>query len=176
MCNGAQVLAAAGLLDGRTATAHWSTLGALASTTRRCTGSKGIASSRTDASPRPQASPRVSPERCRSWPIWPVPTRPPASARSSDTRTGPSHGDTTIPTQSFALTDLPVGLNALIPWGRPTLGIALTDGIGEIDVASTFEVYAVSYAARAVPISSSGAITTKHGMVLLTNTPRTLRR
>jgi hypothetical protein len=82
------------------------------------------------------------------------------------------HGDTTIPTQSFTVADLPVGLNTLIPWGRPTVGVALTDGIGEIDVASTFEVYSVSYAARAIPISADAAVTTKHGMVLLANTPQ----
>jgi hypothetical protein len=45
------------------------------------------------------------------------------------------------------------------------------DGIGEIDVASMFEVYSVSYAARAVPIATSGAVSTEHGMVLLANTP-----
>jgi hypothetical protein len=75
-----------------------------------------------------------------------------------------------IPEQSFAGADLPVGLNALIPWGRPTLGIAVHDGIGEIDVASSFEVYDVSYAARPIPLSVTGTVTTKHGMVLSTNT------
>lgn len=74
-----------------------------------------------------------------------------------------------IPTQSFARTDLLIGLNAVIPWGRPTLGIALTDGIGEIDVASSFEVYDVSYAARPLPFSATGTVTTKHGLVLRTS-------
>jgi hypothetical protein len=50
--------------------------------------------------------------------------------------------------------------------------VALTDGVGEIDVASTFEVYSASYAARAVPIATNAAVTTKHGMVLLANTPQ----
>jgi hypothetical protein len=70
------------------------------------------------------------------------------------------------------LADLPVGLNALIPWGDPPVGIALTDGVGEIDVASTFEVYSASYAARAIPVATSAAVTTKHGMLLLANTPQ----
>jgi len=65
-----------------------------------------------------------------------------------------------------------VGLNALIPWGDPPVGIALTDGVGEIDVASTFEVYSASYAARAIPVATSAAVTTKHGMLLLANTPQ----
>ncbi len=69
------------------------------------------------------------------------------------------------------MSDLPIGLNALIPWGRPSIGIALPEGVREIDAAGAFEVYSVSYAARAVPLTMRGTVTTKHGMVLLTNTP-----
>jgi putative intracellular protease/amidase len=170
VCNGAQVLAATGLLDGRTATAHWSTLGALrkqhprvrwvegrrfvqhgpVTTTAGITsGIPGALQVVADLAGADEAT-RVG--RVVRYPNWSV------------------DGDTTIPTQSFSMADLPVGLNALIPWGRPTIGVALIDGVGEIDVASTFEVYAASYAARAVPISTS-AVITKHGMVLLANTP-----
>jgi putative intracellular protease/amidase len=171
VCNGSQVLAATGLLDGRTATAHWSTLGALrkqhpqvhwvggrrfvqdgpVTTTAGITsGIPGALQVIADLAGSGEAT-RVG--QVVRYPNWSV------------------DGDTTIPTQSFSAADLPVGLNALIPWGRPSIGVALTDGIGEIDVASTFEVYAASYAARAVPIATNGAITTKHGMVLLANTP-----
>jgi putative intracellular protease/amidase len=171
VCNGSQVLAATGLLDGRTATAHWSTLGALrrqhpqvhwvegrrfvqdgpATTTAGITsGIPGALQVMADVA-GPDEATRVG--RVVRYPNWSV------------------HGDTTIPTQSFSVADLPVGLNALIPWGRPTVGVALTDGVGEIDVASTFEVYSASYAARAVPIATNAAVTTKHGMVLLANTP-----
>src|SRR4051794_19597972 len=171
VCDGSRVLAATALLDGRTATAHWSTLGALrkqhpqvqwvegrrfvqdgpVTTTAGITsGIPGALQVVADLA-GPDEATRVG--QVVRYPNWSV------------------HGDTTIPTQSFSVADLSVGLNALIPWGRPTIGVALTDGVGEIDVASTFEVYAASYAARAVPISTSGAITTEHGMVLLANTP-----
>jgi hypothetical protein len=80
------------------------------------------------------------------------------------------NGPTDIPTRSMSVDDLPVGLNALIPWGRPTLGVALHDGVGEIDVASSFEVFDVSYAARPVPLSATGTVVSEHGMVLHTNT------
>jgi hypothetical protein len=79
-------------------------------------------------------------------------------------------GPTDIPTQSVTVADLPVGLNALLPWGRPTIGITLDDGVSEIDTASSFEVFDVSYAARPVPLSASGTVVTEHGMVLQTNT------
>lgn len=77
---------------------------------------------------------------------------------------------TDIPAQSFTTRDVPVAVNAVAPWGRPTVGVALDDGVGEIDLASVFEVYDVSYAARAVPVSATGTITTKHGLVVRTNT------
>ena len=61
---------------------------------------------------------------------------------------------TDIPVQSFTARDVPVALNAVVPWGCSTVGVALDDGVGDIDLASVFEVYDVSYAARAVPSAS----------------------
>jgi putative intracellular protease/amidase len=170
VCNGAEVLAAAGLLDERTATAHWSRLGTYAkrypavhwvagkrfvqdgditSTAGVTSGIPGALRVMADLA-GPEEATRVG--RLVGYPNWSLTQAP------------------DIPTQSFASTDLPVGLNAVMPWGRPTLGIVLADGIGEIDVASSFEVYDVSYAARPIPLSATGTVTTKHGMVLHTNT------
>jgi len=172
VCAGSAVLAATGLLDERTATSHWSWLGKLrkehphvqwvegrrfvqdgpVTTTAGITsGIPGALQVVADLA-GPEEAARVG--RVVRYPNWSV------------------NGDTAIPTQSFTLADLPVGLNALIPWSRPTIGVALTDGIGEIDVASTFEIYATSFAARAVPIATNAAVTTKHGMVLLANIPQ----
>lgn len=172
VCAGSAVLAAAGLLDGRTATSHWSWLrklrrqhpqvqwlegrrfvqdGPITTTAGITSGIPGALQVVADLAGADEAA-RVG--QVVRYPDWSV------------------SGDTTIPAQSFTLADLPVGLNALIPWGRPTVGVALTDGIGEIDVASTFEIYATSFAARAVPIATNAAVTSKHGIVMLANTPQ----
>jgi hypothetical protein len=95
-----------------------------------------------------------------------------------------SGGPAVVPTYTFAdvasgrarkpdvvvvpAVDDPVGLNLAVPWLRPTLGVALVDGIGEINVASAFEVYSVSYAARTVAIATGNPVTTEHGVVLAT--------
>jgi hypothetical protein len=76
--------------------------------------------------------------------------------------------EASIPVQSFAASDIPIGLNALVPWLRPTIGVGLVNGVGEIDVASAFEVYNMSFAARAVAVGATDTVTTKHGLVLLT--------
>jgi putative intracellular protease/amidase len=170
VCAGARVLSATGLLDGRTATSHWSRVGALAKQRPQVhwvrgqryvqdgpfTTTAGVTSGIPGAL-RVMADVAGSQEAQRvgdvvGYPNWSL--------------TGP----TDIPVQAMSGRDLPVGLNALIPWGRPTLGIALHDGVGEVDVASAFEVYDVSYAARAVPLSDTGAVTTRHGLVLRTET------
>lgn len=170
VCNGAEVLAAAGLLDGRTATAHWSRLGTYAKKypkvhwvagkrfvqDGRITSTAGVTSGIPGAL-RVMADLAGGDEGTRigqlvGYPNWSL-------TQSPD-----------IPTQSFARTDLPVGLNALLPWGRPTLGITVPDGVSEIDLASSFEVYDVSYAARPIPLSATGTATTKHGLVLHTST------
>ncbi|HEY0645761.1 MAG TPA: hypothetical protein VGD39_20270, partial [Nocardioides sp.] len=79
-------------------------------------------------------------------------------------------GPTDIPVQSWSLADRPVVMNMVLPWRRPTIAVALADGVGEIDTASVFEVYAESAAARTLAVSPTGVVETAHGLRLLTLT------
>jgi putative intracellular protease/amidase len=168
VCAGARLLAATGLLDGLDATSHWSRLDALEEqhpdvrwvagrrfvTDGQITTTAGITSgipaalSLVDELAGTAEASRVG--RLVDYPDW----SPGASTK--------------IPVQSFSLGDLPVGLNVTVPWFRPTLGMALEDGVSEIDVASAFEVYGVSYAARTVAVAEDDTVTTEHGVVLMT--------
>jgi hypothetical protein len=55
-------------------------------------------------------------------------------------------GPTEIRAQRPAPSDLAYLLTAVFPWSRPTVGIGLLQGVGEIGVASVFEIYANSAA------------------------------
>nr|BFE81737.1 hypothetical protein GCM10020093_043380 [Planobispora longispora] len=77
-------------------------------------------------------------------------------------------GSTEIPVNGLAPADLPYGLNAAFPWGRPSLGVGLAEGVGEIDAAAVFEVYSgTSFAARAIPVAAGRTVRTRHGMILV---------
>lgn len=170
VCYGSGVLADAGLLEERTATSHWSRITQLTKTYPEVNWIRGQR--------YVQDGPVITTAGVTSG----IPgalhvitelAGPAEAARVGSTVGYPNwsaHEPTDIPVQSFTASDLPVALNAVAPWGRPTVGITLADGVGEIDLASIFEVYDVSYAARVVPLSATGTITTKHGLVVRTNT------
>ena len=123
--------AEAGGLDGRKATSHWSRLGALkrshpqvqwmggrrfvqdgrTTTTAGVTsGIPGALKVLEDLAGTAEAE-RVG--RLMNYPGW----QGAAAAQ--------------IPDQSFAASDIPVGLNALLPWFRPTIAVGLFNVVGE---------------------------------------------
>jgi putative intracellular protease/amidase len=170
VCNGASVLAETGVLDGLPATAHWSRLGALqgqypsvrwtagrryvdATTSRfNITSTAGITSGIPGAL-HVMADLAGADEALRVSKLVAAHGWAPESS-------------TQIAAHKFGLDDLPALLNVVMPWGRPTAGIVLADGVNETDVAAAFEVYTVSQSARAVAVADDGWVTTRHGMVL----------
>jgi putative intracellular protease/amidase len=71
------------------------------------------------------------------------------------------------PDDDFAPHDWPVGLNYVMPWFRPTVGIVLREGIGELDATAAFEVYTQSAAASTVALARHDTVRTQHGLILL---------
>ncbi len=55
-----------------------------------------------------------------------------------------------------------------MPWFRPSVGIALRDGVDELDATAAFEVYEQSAAARTIALATNDTVRTRHGLVLLT--------
>jgi putative intracellular protease/amidase len=167
VCNGGRLLAATGLLDGRRATAHWSAIkglersrpqvdwvrgqryvqdGTLTTTAGVTSGVFGALRLVEQLASAGEAQ-RVGQEL--AYPGWSL------------------HGPTEIPAQRWAPRDLAYLLAAAFPWSRPTVGVGLVEGVGELEVAAPFEVYASSFAARTVPIAATATVTTWHGLRLV---------
>jgi putative intracellular protease/amidase len=167
VCNGSRLLAATGLLDGRRATAHWSGIrrlersrpqvhwvrgrryvqdGNLTTTAGVTSGVFGALRLVEQLAGADEAQ-RVGHEL--AYPGWSL------------------HGPIEIGAQRWTPRDLAFALAVGFPWLRPTIGVGLADGVGELDVAAPFEVYASSFAARTVPIAAEATVTTRHGLRLV---------
>ena len=167
VCNGSRLLAATGLLDGRRATAHWSSIrglersrpqvdwvrgqryvqdGTLTTTAGVTSGVFGALRLVEQLAGAAEAQ-RVGQEL--AYPGWSL------------------HGPTEIRAQRWAPRDLAYLLAVVFPWWRPTVGVGLVEGVGELEVAAPFEVYASSFAARTVPIAAEATVTTRHGLRLV---------
>lgn len=166
VCSGSELLAATGVLDGRRATSHWSSLDALRTRHpavhwvegQRWVEDRGVTTTAAVSSGVPGALQLV-----RRLAGADEAARVGAQLRYPGWRPG---GSPRIAAQRLALSDLPIGLNAVLPWLRPTVAVALADGVSEIDAAAVLEAYATSGTARTLAVAATPTVTTRHGLVL----------
>ena len=169
VCVGAQVLAEAGLLDGRPATAHWLGLIGLRRDYPQVRWTDGVTYvddgdlittagvlSGVDGALRvvermvgPDAAAKAA--RAVAWPAY----HPGGPAAIRQSRPAPA--------------DVVGLLSAGYRWDRPTTGVLLTDGVGESELASAFRPYTeLSYLARPVAVTADGRpVRSRHGLTFV---------
>jgi putative intracellular protease/amidase len=169
VCTGSEVLAAAGLLDGHDATSHWFRVGGLEQrypSVRWHRGTRyvddgniittGGVLSGIDGTlrvierllGRPTAATAAA---AVGWRFYSPGTPAP------------------LPQSTFALRDTIAGVNLTFRPHR-TIGVLLTNGVGEIEVASVFGTYTeAAYAARtvAVGVGSTAPVRSRHGLIFV---------
>lgn len=167
VCNGAGVLASAGLLDGRPATSHWMRLAGLESRYpdvewvrgQRVVDHGDIVSTAGVLSGVDGTLHVI--ERLVG----------PAVAQEAAAAIGWRHYGAGAPppvTTGIAMPDPAAIVNAGYRFDPPTIGVALTDGVGEIELASVFDPHAMSLATRTLAVTADGGpVRSRHGLTFL---------
>ncbi|MFE2754530.1 DJ-1/PfpI family protein [Actinosynnema sp. NPDC059335] len=168
VCNGSGVLASAGLLDGRDATAHWLRVDSFEEEhpeVRWVRGTRyvddgevvttaGILSG-VDGTLR-VVERLVGPEAARR--------------AAEDTGWRHYHRGTAAALAQARLrpADAVVGFNTAFGWDRDTAGVLLSDGVGEIELASVFDTYGQSLAVRTLSVAPGvGPVRSRHGLTFV---------
>ena len=168
VCAGAEVLAASGLLDGRRATTHWSLISSLS---RSFPGTDWESGRRYVEDGRVITTAGVTSGVAGALRMMELLVGSEEADRVGRSLGFPGwspEGEATIPTHGWELADLPFALNTAVPWFRPTIGLAVGDGIGEIDLAAAADLHSGgSFAARTVLVGGRSTVTTRHGLLLV---------
>ncbi|MEO8287098.1 MAG: DJ-1/PfpI family protein [Chloroflexota bacterium] len=169
ICVGAEAYAATGLLDGRTATTHWGDIDRIEQAYPAVNWVRGVRyvdggdymtsagiTSGIDAvlhyiAQHNGESVAQAIAQELHYPGYAFVNSPKVQQESADT----------------ALTA--VGLiNIVFHWDHASAGVLLYDGVGELDLASTFDTYAATYTTKLLSVSQTRQlITTKHGLQLV---------
>jgi transcriptional regulator GlxA family with amidase domain len=174
VCNGSQVLADAGLLDGRQATANWAAIDTYIATYADVEWVRGLRYVEADdlISTAGITSGVNGTLRAVARFIGEPAAKDLAEAIGyPDPRIGDSP---VIEVRRLEPADAAiVMLEAAYDWGRPTVGVALADGAGEIEIAGVMDVHGGdSYALETTTLAVDGGafVRSAHGLVFA---PRT---
>lgn len=164
VCAGARVVASAGLLDGRDATSHWARINGLA---RDYPDVNWVRGTRYVDQGDVITTGGLLSSIDGTLRVVERLVRPDAARRTADAvgwRYYSPGGPAPIPAWTFGPDAVLRPLNAA--YRRTRLGVMLTDGVGEIELASVFDTYnGQSYASRTVAVAASDdVVSSRHGL------------
>jgi AraC family transcriptional regulator, transcriptional activator FtrA len=168
-CTGANVLAAAGLLDGQPATAHWGDIDRLQGEYPNVSWQRGVryvdagsimttggVTSGIDGTlyllgklHGPEVAERVA-RALRYQPIVELDSTP------------------SVEQYTFGPAESIVLLNAAFTWDKRELGVWLYDGVGDLELAAVLDSYPPTMSARTYTVAATrGILTTQYGLQLV---------
>lgn len=165
VCNGAGVLASAGLLDGRPATAHWLKVGTWADeypAVHWVRGQRFV----DDGDVVTTAGILSGIDGTLHW-VERLAGKQVAADAATTIRW--RHYGTTVPVTPAAGMPDPVALvNGGFRWSPDDIGVLLTNGVGEIELASVFDTQGQSLTSRTLAVTTDGApIRSRHGLTFV---------
>ncbi len=168
-CTGANVLAAAGVLDGKRATAHWGDIDRLERAYPAVQWQRGLryvdeetvlttggVTSGLDGTLYLLAKLHGAEVAERV-------------ARALHYQPGVELDATpTVEQYRFGLRDSIVALNAAFKWAKRDLGVWMYDGVGDLELAAVLDAYPVSMAVRTYTVGATrGIVTSRYGLQLV---------
>ncbi len=169
ICVGAEVYAATGLLDGRTATTHWGEIDRIEQEYPAVSWVRGLRyvdggdymTSAGITSGIDAVLHYIAQHNGES-----------AAQAISQAMHYPGYefvNNPQVQQESAGAALVAVGLiNIAFHWDHPTAGVLLYDGVGELDLASTYDTYGATYTTKLLSVSQTRQlITTKHGLQLV---------
>ena len=166
ICSGSAVLASAGLLDGRTATSHWLRIDGFED---RNPAVEWVRATRYVDDGDVVTTAGILSGVDGALHVVERLLGPAAAAGAADaTGWRHYHRDTAaaMAQASLAPADAVVGVNTAFRWDRSTTGVLLTDGVGEIELASAFDTYAQSLAVRTIAVGPA-PVRSRHGLTFV---------
>lgn len=166
VCNGAAVVASAGLLDGHEATAHWLRIDAWAKTYPAVDWVSGTRF--VDDGPVISTAGVLS---GIDGTLHVVRRLVGAKAAADAARAiGWSYDGSGSPARTeqkrLVPSDAVVAFNTAFRWDRPRIGVRLDDGVGEIELASVFDTYGQSLAVSTIAVGH-GPVRSRHGLTFV---------
>jgi transcriptional regulator GlxA family with amidase domain len=165
VCNGGAVLASAGLLDGRPATAHWLKVETWAD---RYPAVHWVRGQRfvDDGTVVTTAGILSGIDGTLHW-VERLAGR--AVAADAAAAIGWRRYGTAVPvTPPASMPDAAAIVNAAFRWNPDRVGVLLADGVGEVELASVFDTQGQSLTSRTLAVSAGGGpVRSRHGLTFL---------
>ncbi|RSD07954.1 DJ-1/PfpI family protein [Amycolatopsis eburnea] len=165
VCNGGGVLASAGLLDERPATAHWLKVDTWA---KEYPAVKWVRGQRfvDDGDVVSTAGILSGVDGTLHWVERLAGTD--VAARAAAAIGWRHYGDEVPVTPPAGVPDAAAIVNAAFRWNPDEIGVLLTNGVGEIELSSVFDTEGQSLSSRTLAVSTDGGpVRSRHGLTFL---------